>query len=189
KCIGFQYVTCPVVVITWAAMIGARRSAAARANPAATMTISGAAALATALVMSLIFGALPTTPPTSPFYIHESFRPQWDPRVRELDHLVAMINRPDASVLASGRVASHLLAVRRLEPLSDALDRKDLLAREAGEGKSWMDVFQWVLLDMTDIGQFDRHVMDETVAQFRQAGYETVYDNSDIILLRRPLNR
>jgi uncharacterized membrane protein len=186
RCIAFQYITCLAIVAMWAALVGARRSATGRANPAAAMTVFGTTALATALTMSLVFGALPTTPPTSPFYVHESYRPQWDPRVKELDRLVALIDKPDASVLASGRVASHLLGVRRLEMFVDALNQKDLLAREAGPGKSWIDVFQWVLLDMTDTGQIDRHFMDETVAQFRQAGYETVYDNSEIILLRRP---
>jgi uncharacterized membrane protein len=189
KCIAFQYVTCPIIVIAWAAMVGARRSAAARANPAAAMGVAGAAALATALCMSLVFGALPTTPPTSPFYVHEAHRPLWDPHVRELDRLVAMINRPDTSVLASGRVASHLLTVRRLEPLSDALDRKDLLAREAGPGKTWMDVFEWVLVDRTDTGQFERPALDAVIVQFLQAGYEIRYDNSEVILLHRPSNR
>ncbi len=186
KCIAFQYVTCPIIVITLAAMVGARRSAAARANPAAVMGVCGAAALATALGMSLVFGALPSTPPTSPFYVHESQRPLWDPHVRELDRLVGMINKPNATVLASGRVAAHLLAVRRVEPLSDALDRRDLLAREAGEGKTWRDVFDWVLLDRMDIGQFDLDTLNAVIVQFLQDGYQVRYDDSEIILLHRP---
>jgi hypothetical protein len=153
------------------------------------MAVGGAGALATALCMSLVFGALPCTPPTTPFHIGADRRAEWTAHCRKLDRLVAQINRPDASVLASGRVAAHLLAVRRLEPLSDALDRRDLLAREAGPGKTWLDVFEWVLLDRQDMLQLGRETNDTVAAMCLQAGYEIRYHDSDILLLHRPTPR
>ncbi len=186
KCIAFQYVTCLIVVIVWAAMIGVRRSALGRAKPAAAMAVAGAGAMATALSMAFVFGTLPCTPATTPFHLYERHRVTWDPHVRRLDRLVVRVNRPDASVLASGRAAAHLLAVRRVEPLSDALDRRELLTREAGEGKTWMDVFEWVLLDRQDMLQLSQETIDAVAADFRLAGYETHYDADDLLLLHRP---
>ncbi|MCJ7543718.1 MAG: DUF2079 domain-containing protein, partial [Phycisphaerae bacterium] len=189
KSIAFQYVTCLIVVITWAALIGVRRSPAGRSDPARTMAVEGAAALATALCMSLVFGVLPSSPPTTPFHVGQDRRAEWTAHCRRLDRLVAMINRPDTSVVASGRVASHLLAVRRLEPISDALDRQDLLAREAGPGRTWMDVFEWVLLDRQDMLQLGRETIDETAIAFLQAGFRVYYNADDILLLHRPTPR
>lgn len=189
KSIAFQYVTCLIVVITWAAMIGARRSAVGRSDPAVAMTTSGTTALATALCMSLVFGALPSTPPTTPFHVGLDRSADWTAHCRRLDRLVASIDRPDAYVIASGRIAAHLLAVRRLEPITDALDRRDLLAREAGPGKTWLDVFEWVLLDRQDMLQLGRETADTVAAMCVDAGFEVRYNADDIILLHRPSNR
>ena len=38
-----------------------------------------------------------------------------------LDEVVARVNRPDASVLATGHIAAHLLNAARLEPVDQAV--------------------------------------------------------------------
>jgi hypothetical protein len=189
KSIAYQYVTCLIAVITWAALVGTRRSAAGRSDPPRAMTLEGATALATALCMSLVFGALPSSPPTTPFHRGGQARAAWTAHCCRLDAVVALVNRPDASVVASGRVAAHLLGVRRLEPVSDALDRRELIAREAGPGKTWMDVFDWVLLDRQDMLKLGRETTDTVAVMFLRAGYEIRYDEDDILLLQRPTPR
>jgi len=189
KSIAFQYVTCLIVVIMFAALVGARRSAFARARPAAAMATYGAAALATALCMSLVFGELPSTPPTDPFHVAPTDRPAYDAHCRQLDRLAAMIDRPDAYVLASGRVASHLLKVKRLEPLSDFYERQSLLDREAGPGKTATDLFEWVLLDKSDDARDGRATLEAAARHFIAAGFEVRYDRDDIVLLHRARGR
>jgi uncharacterized membrane protein len=186
KSIAFQYVTCPIAVITWAALVGARRSAARRLDPQRAMMLEGATALATALGMALAFGTLPSSARTTPFHHEGQARAAWAAHCRKLDAVVALVNRPDASVVATGRVAAHLLGVRRLEPLCDALDRCELLAREAGPGKTWMDVFEWVLLDRQDMLRLGRENIDAVAVMFVRAGYQIRYDEDDILLLQRP---
>jgi hypothetical protein len=186
KSIAMQYTICPAAVIAWAALVGVRRSAAGRTDSPRAMTLEGATALATALCMALVFGALPSSPRTTPFHHAGEARAAWEAHCRRLDTVVAWINRPDVSVLASSQAAAHLLGVRRLEALSDALDRRDLLAREAGPGKTWMDVFEWVLLDRQDEMRAGEQTTETVAAMFLRAGYEVRYDADDILLLQRP---
>jgi hypothetical protein len=103
-----------------------------------------------------------------------------------LQSAVALVDRPDASVLATGRIAAHLLRVRRLESAEQAVVRWDLVSREVGSGRSPIEVFDWVVLDRYE--QFQQS-SDRTlfwIDQARQAGYETVVDEDGLIVLRRP---
>ena len=130
---------------------------------------------------------MPFTPPTSPFCINRDIRATWNAHVKVLNEAVALADHPDATVMATDRVAAHLLTVRRLENISDAVVRRDLFATEAGEGKSWMEAFEWFVLDRIEPqGDEDqKDLIDSTVSQAQTLGYEVVFDKDDVIVLQR----
>jgi hypothetical protein len=103
-----------------------------------------------------------------------------------LKSVVAQVEQhPDASVVATGRIASHLLRVRRLESVEQALVRWDLLAREMGTGRSPIEAFDWVVLDRYEQFQQSPDRTHFLLSAARDAGYGTVLDEEGLIVLRR----
>jgi hypothetical protein len=98
-----------------------------------------------------------------------------------------MVNHSDASVIASGRLAAHLLGVRRLEMVGFALESLGGLAKEAGPGRSWIEVFDWVAVDLND--RLLHHSLDElktVVMAAEAAGYRPVMADRGVLVYRRP---
>jgi hypothetical protein len=105
---------------------------------------------------------------------------------RFLSDIVMQINSEHASVLASGRVASHLLNVRRLETVEQALFRWKALQAEAGAGRSAVEVFDWIVLDTCERFQQSLDKMETILAEAQRAGYRQVRSQDGIVLLARP---
>ena len=82
------------------------------------MAAAGISVLAGGTVASIFFGALPVSRPTIPFTMTAKDRAAPRPRLAILDHAVEMAAKPDAAVLASCRLAAHLLNVRRPEDVN-----------------------------------------------------------------------
>lgn len=105
---------------------------------------------------------------------------------RALTEIVARINTEQSSVLASGRIAAHLLNVRRLETVEQALVRWDALCAEAGSGRFATEVFDWIVLDTWECFQQSLSKMETILADARRAGYQQAWSGEGIIVLARP---
>jgi hypothetical protein len=105
---------------------------------------------------------------------------------RTLHEIVAQVNSKQSSVLASGRIAAHLLNVRRLETVEQALVRWEALCAEAGAGRSGSEVFDWIVLDTCERFQQSLDKMEIILADARRAGFRETRSEEGIILLARP---
>ncbi len=205
KSIAFQYVTTLLPILLLAAIAGARRLAAQRqAAVAGQATVSaggdrsaGLAALVSCLVASTFFGALPWSSPTltimraQTYQIHggpseENPRRSGTASHRALNEIVARVNSEQSSVVASGRVAAHLLNVRRLETVEQAVARWNALCAEAGSGRSGTEVFDWVVVDTCERFQQSLDKMEFILADARRAGYRQQWAQDGIFVLARP---
>ncbi len=204
KSIAFQYLTTLLPILLLAAMAGARRvtcerNAASPGSPVVPGDHSlGWAALASCLVASTLFGALPWSSPTMTVLLAQSYQVSAEsptvqnPRApgtaghRALTEIVARINTEQSSVLASGRIAAHLLNVRRLETVEQALVRWDALCAEAGSGRFATEVFDWIVLDTWECFQQSLSKMETILADARRAGYQQAWSGEGIIVLARP---
>ena len=159
------------------------------------LTRRAAAVLATTLVATSLFGAWPWSRPTlhlteQLIYPGEQFstNPQRAPGsagIAALGEAVALASHPDAAVLATGYIAPHLLRVRRLEPLNEAAnERAAALAAEAGEGRQWFELFDWIVLDTQEDFQQGMSLAKDVTAQALEAGYEIAFSRHGVIVLK-----
>jgi uncharacterized membrane protein len=204
-CIAFQYVTTLVPVFFVAAVSGgAARGDAASAQGGSScsggLLTSGASALAACLTASVFFGALPWSSPTlavmkARSYLRDGERFPSNPRAvgtpgnEQLNAIVNKFNRPEFAVLASGRLAAHLLRVRRLESVEQAIVRWDDLSDEAGPGRSGIEVFDCVVLDRYEAFQQSADKMQFIAAEAANAGYQATSGGDGILVLYRPGER
>ncbi|NLF73295.1 MAG: DUF2079 domain-containing protein [Candidatus Anammoximicrobium sp.] len=205
KSIAFQYVTTLLPILFLSAVAGDRRLAAPReavvagrpkalreSNPAA-----GLAALVSCLVASTFFGALPWSSPTLAVMRARTYQgtdgpSEQNPRRpgtashRELNEIVARVNSKQASAIASGRIAAHLLNVRRLETVEQAIVRWDALCAEAGAGRSGAEVFDWIVVDTCECFQQSLEKTEFILAEARRAGYQEQVAREGLVVLARP---
>ncbi len=187
RSIAFQYVTIQIPIIFLAAMVGAARGSRRDRIGFDRLLRGGILALVTGIVASVFFGALPFSSETIPFTRTAEERARLAPYVAAQDRAVALVDRPDASVIASGRLAAHLLGVRRLEMVGFAMECLGGLAREAGPGRQWIEVFDWVAVDLND--RRLHHSLDElktVVMAAEGAGYRLVMAQFGVLVYRRP---
>jgi uncharacterized membrane protein len=207
-CLAFQYVTSLIPILLLAAMTGARRDNAdspgqtpAVAAPADRRLFAGGlTAVAAGLVASTLFGALPWSSPTLSILLAQTYQTERggatsNPRAvgteahALLQEIVALVGDRDATVLASGRIASHLLQVRRLESVEQGYDRWPAFAEEAGEGHAAVEIFDWVVLDMHEQFQQSVEKLQFCLDQAQRAGYETWRSAHGIVVLARSTGR
>lgn len=155
------------------------------------------AALASCLVASTLFGALPWSSPTLAIMLAQTYQTDETPTVvnprglgtpanRFLSQVVRQVNQKQTSVLASGRVAAHLLNVRRLESVEQAVVRWDALRLEAGDGRSPVEVFDWIVLDTCERFQQSLDKMEYVMAEARRVRYQEVAVQHGIFVFGRP---
>jgi len=205
--IALQYITESIVIMFLAALSGACvESGQATAGPGAPDTgsrfsRSGAmGALAASLTASWLFGSLPWSSPTlSVLEAHSyeveserdlAFNPRGagTPGHARLESIVARVDRQEFAVLATGRIAAHLLRVRRLESVEQAMVRWELLQREVGADHSPIEVFDWIVLDRYE--QFQQSIgrTHQIIDEARRAGYRETYDQDGLIVFQRPVS-
>jgi uncharacterized membrane protein len=183
--IAFQYTTTLIPVLFLAAMAGAAsRGAAARV-------------LAASALSSLWIGAMPWSSPTLTDMIGQTYLAAGDSRVLEdrragspghamLNQIVARVGTSESSVLATGRVAAHLLGVRRLDTVGQARGRWGAFQAEAGPGRSPIELFDWVVLDTMERFQQSGEELEFVAEEARRAGYRVVQSGRGIVVMARP---
>ena len=183
--IAFQYTTTLVPLLFLAAMAGAAsRGAAARV-------------LAASALSSLWIGAMPWSSPTLTDMIGQTYLAAGDWRVLEdrragspgnamLNQIVARLGRRESSVLATGRVAAHLLGVRRLDTVGQARARWEAFQNEVGPSRSPIELFDWVVLDTMERFQQSGEELEFVAEEARRAGYRVVESGRGIVVMARP---
>jgi uncharacterized membrane protein len=206
KSIAFWYPTTLVALFFLAVMVGAASETASsldcsqaegtqpRAN---LLTASGVAVLAACAIASVWFGAMPWTSPTLTDLYHQTYkndRMGFAPTDREvgsqgnqlLTRVVQQVGEPKSSVVATARIAAHLLRVRRLETVGQVHERWAQFEAEAGPRRSPIELFDYVVLDMAETFYQGREQCQSLIDDAHQAGYRTVLRDRDILVLVRP---
>jgi len=148
-------------------------------------------------VAATFFGALPWSSPTLTIMRSQTYQAggghnEENPRRpgtvghRVILDAVALVNSRRSSVLASGRIAAHVLNVRRLETVAGAIDRWDALRAEAGADRSGTEVFDWIVVDTCERFQQSLDKMEFILADARRAGYRQTWAQDGILVLARP---
>lgn len=205
--LAFQYVTMLIPVLVLAAIAGSTRHAGPRratgdnpaARPAGAELPPALAALVSGLTASVFFGAVPWSSPTLSVVVALTYQTKdvqapANPRAAGtaghalLEDIVAQVRQRDAAVLASGRIAAHLLGVRRLESVEMAVTRWDALSAEAGAGRSAVELFDWIVLDTCEQFQQSEEKVQAVAAAAQRAGYQAVRSAEGIVVLKKPDN-
>ena len=204
--IAFQYTTTLVPMFFLAAIAGAAAIAACPSDAAAASTgrkranalwAGGIAALAAGASASAWFGAMPWSSPTltdvlTVTYDGEGRKPvladrtAGSPGNAVLNQVVAFVGGRESSVLATGRIASHLLGVRRLDTVAQARDRWKDFEAEVRPGRSAIELFDWIVLDTAENFYQSDKERAFIVEKARQAGYPLVWQAHDIEVYARP---
>ncbi len=208
--IAFQYHTMALPVLFLAALSGAAGRAPLRETgqdknapavaplPDRGLWTGGIAALAASFTASLALGAMPWSSPTMTDAIMQTYpgpedgtnsletRREGSPGNAALDRIVARVARDDARVLATGRIAAHLLTVQRLEPVGTARQRGSAFAAQAGPGHTPIQLFDWVVLDLREEFYQSRDDSERIACAALLAGFTPEYNQDDILLLRAP---
>lgn len=203
--IAFQYSATLVPVLFLAALAGAA-AAAGKPDCCDTTTLSsrrpglwvgGISALAAGATASAAIGALPWSGPTLTAMVLQTYSVSENENVAGdravgsagnavLNEIVARVGGEEASVLASGRIASHLLGVRRLEAAGQAKGRWTAFQAEIGSGRSPIELFDWIVLDTKERFQQSEEDMWFLVDEARRAGYRLVQSSHGILVIARP---
>ncbi len=166
--------------------------------PARGLWTGGIAALAASLTASLTLGAMPWSNPTTTGVVVIGYPDRVPGEVvfenrragsagnAAIDRIVARVGQEDARVLASGRIAAHLLTVERLEPVHTARERWSAFAKQAGEGRSAVELFDWVVLDLREHFSQSEEDMRFIATAAERAGFKLVHTEHDIYVYRAP---
>jgi len=210
--IAFQYHTVALPVLFAAAISGAAVGGgrleprpphddppAVRAPlPVHGLWTGGIGALAASLTASLTLGAMPWSSPTMTEVLLVGYPGErWGETMFEnrragsagnaaLDRIVARVGRADARVLATGRIAAHLLMVERLEPVGTARSRWSAFAAQAGPGRSAVELFDWVVLDLHEKFYQSEEDIEFVAAAAEEAGFRLVHAEHAIAVYRAP---
>ncbi len=200
-CIAFQYATTLLPVLFLAAMSGGYRTEPLpEPDPVAgPLWRASATTLAGCAAASLWLGSSPWCCNTLTDVAAQSYafvgldlyehRSPGSPGIDTLHRAVARVDRENASVLATGRIAAHLVGAKRLDTVGQAPQRWAAFELEAGPGQSGIELFEWLLIDTYERFQQSESDIAFVLSHARQAGYLTVEAHDGILVLRRPEKR
>jgi len=184
--IAMHYVTELIPIVFLAAWVGTIRGVVPEHHRTLALASAGLLALTTSVVASIYLGALPYSRENGPGPFTSKQRADLADHYATLKKAESLVGDPEASVVASARLASHLLGVRRLETVFYVIRDLNALKEEAGPGGNWIELFDWVALDYADV-DWNHTLADlETVARAAEAaGYQKVLDENNVLVYRR----
>jgi uncharacterized membrane protein len=205
--IAFQYTSGLTPVLFLAAMVGAAlagqlsptaQKAAPNDKVSHALWCTGVAALLGGATASVAIGALPWSSPTltdvvSRTYLSDSSVRTIDDRVVDspgndiLNQSVARVGGKQSAVLATGRIAAHLLAVRRLDTVGQACSRWKDIGKGNKNERSAIEQFDWIVLDTKERFYQSQEQVQVVIAAANRAGYRLVQSEHGILILTRPL--
>jgi len=203
--LAFQYAS-TLLPLLWLATIAGAKGRAIGREPArraqsshATVpeTTSGRqaamGALATGLILSLFVGQLPISSPTLLDVIGMTYGEQLEQRRRAdepdgqwLTAQVAKLGTEGDTVLATGRIAAHLVGNREVETVGQYLLRKPQLSQLADRRGSPIQFYRSIILDRREGFQQNAREVATVEAEALAAGFVVIDEQFGILLLQRP---
>lgn len=193
--IAFQYTTTLIPIFLLAAIVGSAGENAGNGDSAQPLRRGGMAALAACATASVAFGSMPWSGHTLTDVIAQTYgddsslvenRFAGSPGNEFLKHVVEAAGGRESSVLSTGRVASHLLAVRRLYTVGHARKRWKTFEEEIGPGRSPIELFDWVVLDRNEHFYQSEEEMQFMIDAAKLARYTPVESAHGILVFARP---
>ena len=197
--IAFQYSTTLIPILFLAAMVGARRTPDQASSEAATgpmwrATVTTWIGCAAA---SLWLGASPWCQNTLTDVLGQTYcraggvtalenRLPGSEGIKLLHEVVALVDRDDARVLATGRIAAHFVGARRVDTVGQAPQRWAAFEQEAGPGHSGIELFDWVVIDTYEQFFQSPKNMEFILDQAKSADYHIVEARLGVVVLARP---
>jgi hypothetical protein len=157
----------------------------------------GICALVTCGTASVFFGIWPWSTPSldnvyAITYVNEADQPVYLNRIRGtsgnglLNEAVEMANHPQARVLATGRVAAHLLQVERLELVGHRLTRDYVWRQEVPPGQPTVTLFDFIVIDFYEHFHQSPDDVRPVFEDAMKADFKVVFAREGVILLRNP---
>ena len=199
--IAFHYTTTLIPVLMLAALSGAARRQGAETGGKSSegrdsdrFLPAGLGALAAGAVASTFFGALPWSSPTLTDMIGVTYGVATDsstcrapgmPAHATLQGLARDLTRHQASVLATGRVASHLLGASRLDTVAQFQERQAAYHREIGPDRDPIELFDWIILDTRETFYQKPEQTQRLLDLAQEKGFTITQSEHDILVLTR----
>jgi hypothetical protein len=199
--IAFQYTTALIPILFLAAMTGGdcpsfrvSENGTIPFDPARSLWRAAVTALAAGATASVAFGSLPWSSPTLADVIARTYddrasienRTVGSPGNALLNQVVAKVGGTESAVLATGRIASHLLAVRRLDTVGQTCSRWKDFQQEVGSGRSPIELFDWIVLDTQERFYQTPEELRFVIDAADRARYRLVRSDSGILVFARP---
>ncbi len=183
--LAFQYSSTLLPLFWLAAMAGGQHAP----------RLSSVGALTTGLVMSLYVGQMPYSSPTLLDVIGHTYgiagdeleRPQVrnakDPDGQWLTTQVLKIRLDQSEVLATGRVAAHLVGNRDVETVGQYIERRDRLSKLADRKGTPIKHYRWIILDRQESFQQTSENIDAVEREALAAGFQISAEQFGIVVL------
>ncbi len=154
---------------------------------------AGVVSLAAGMTASVAFGSLPWSGPTLSDVVMITYE---KPSIAEdravgspgnvlLNQVVAEVGGRESAVLATGRIASHLLAVRRLDTVGQVCSRWKAFQKEVGPGRSPIELFDWLVLDTKEHFYQSPQEMRFVTDAAEAARYRLIQSDDGIVVYAR----
>ena len=185
--LAFQYSSALLPLFWLAALDGGR----------AAPRLSATAALLSGLVLSLYAGQLPYSSPTLLDVIGHTYQTgsegevAWGFRRTDaadgqwLTQQVARVRVQAGPVLATGRIAAHLVGNEDVETVGQFLERSDRLAELPDRRDNPLGHYRWIVLDRREAFQQDPTSTAAVEQSARQAGFQVTAEAYDVLVMER----
>lgn len=195
--IAFQYTTTFLPLLFVAPLIGSwapsgRTNSESATSPLWPATVT---ALAGCIVASLWLGSSPWCRNTLTDTLAQTYADagmeQFQDRlpgtagIKALHHAVSLVDRKNARVLATGRIAAHFVGVDRLDTVGQACQRWKAFEQEVGPGHNPIELFNWILIDTYERFQQSEQNIDFILKEAKLAGFRLVEAQRGVIVLNR----
>ena len=195
--LAFQYASTLLPLFWLATIQGSRPAVQVSDAPQSQSRLSfsaigvAAGALSTCMILSLYVGQLSYSSPTLWDVIgvtygpHDEQRRDTDADGRWLTEQLQQIRSDGSPVLATGRIAAHLVGNRDVETVGQYLVRRPQLADLPDRLGNPIAHYRWIVLDRHEGFQQSAAEIASVEAEARQAGFQTIADEFGIAIMHR----
>ncbi len=151
-----------------------------------------AGALAACFVLSIFVGQWPWSSQTIVDVEAQTYAPSAEWRRlgnsedgKWLEGELKQIRKSQSSVLATGRIASHLIGCEHLETVGQFHERREKLQACMPANQSVLERYEWIVLDRQERFQQSKEQIEKVELEARRLGFQVEQDRYDVVFLRR----
>jgi uncharacterized membrane protein len=183
--LAFQYSSTLLPIFWLATMMGASQAP----------RFSSCGALGTALILSLFVGQLPYSSPTLLDVIAHTYGVEEEVaenparrRANEADGqwltaLLSKVREEGGAVLATGRIAAHVVGNRDVETVGQYVERRDKLAELPDRQGNPLSAYRWIVIDRQERFQQSAANIQSVEEEALQRGFQITAQEHDIVVL------